>query len=1209
MPEPQRPSVTATASGSLEQPPTENAAAAIPLTRGPCGDGPSGAERSDVLSTEAGRYRLGEEIGRGGMGSVRRGHDPALKRDLAVKVLRADHTARPEMVQRFFEEAQIAGQLQHPGVVPVHDLGTLPDGRPFFTMKIVQGRTLAELLRERANPADSLSHWLHIFEQVCQAMAYAHSRGVIHRDLKPSNVMVGAFGEVQVMDWGLAKVLGKDKRRPTETETESVFTLRKESGDVSQAGTVLGTPAYMPPEQARGEVENLDERADVFGLGAILCQILTGKPPYFAAEGQALLHQAMSGDLANAFARLDACGADAELIALARSCLAPDREGRPRHAGEVAARLRAYQTGVQERLRAAEAERVAAVARAEAEGRKRRAERRARRLLLGLACMTVAALLAGGGVWLWVANDRALRREDDARRQAEADREEAVRQALARSRDEAIRREVEEDLRAAVAKQGQGDWPEATNHLRHAEGRLADGGFPDLRDRIAAARRNLDLVALLNDIRFQKGTWTGDSVAFDSALNDYPRVLSAFGFDVLGGDPERTAEAIRRSPVREPLLAALDDWAFTRGVGADADRILDVAMRADADDRRNQFRDLWRHRKRSELVALAYEIDPGTLSPAALCGLGQALARQPEARVRLLRRAQARYSDDFWLVYELAIALQLAGIQSDEVVTCYRVALALQPRNGAVWNDLGALLNNQGKFTEAEAACREAIRLKHDMYQAHTNLGNALIGQGKHQEGEKAYRQAIALKPNDAVAHYNLGILMKKQGKFRDAEAAYGDAIRINPNYAEAHCNLGGVRNDQGKYQEAEAACREAIRLKPALFQAHSALGRALNGQRKYQDAEAACRQAIRIKPDSAEAHCNLGIALHGQAKYKEAETACRQAIRLKSELHQAHDVLGNALANQGRPREAEAAYREAIRIQPDDPVPHSNLALILNGQGKHREAEAAYRQTIRLKPDDAGFHYNLGRALAGQGKHREAEAAYREAIRLKPNYAEAHCNLGGQLRQQGRFAESLAAYVRGDELGSKQPGWRYPSERWVGTARRLLVLDARLPAVRKGDDAVASAAEGLEFMGLCRCKGLHSEAVRFAAEAFEKDRRLADNLGSGSRHQAALSAVLAGNGQGGDAADLDADARAQLRRQALTWLRADLNGWTRRLENGQPNDRALVERTVRTWQQHIDLSGVRDAEALAQLPYLERIAWQRFWADVDVLLEKAASP
>ncbi len=168
-------------------------------------------------------------------------------------------------------------------------------------------------------------------------MAYAHARGVIHRDLKPSNVMLGTFGEVQVMDWGLAKVLPRggvvdDATAGRRVAHETVIATARSGGsdaDLSRTGSVLGTPAYMAPEQARGEVDRLDERCDVFALGSILCEVLTGQPAFVGRSSGEIQRKAARGDLADAFARLDACGADAELLALAKDCLAPRAGGPP----------------------------------------------------------------------------------------------------------------------------------------------------------------------------------------------------------------------------------------------------------------------------------------------------------------------------------------------------------------------------------------------------------------------------------------------------------------------------------------------------------------------------------------------------------------------------------------------------------------------------------------------------------------------------------------------------------------------------------------------------------------------------------------------------------------------------------------------------------------------------------------------------------------
>jgi serine/threonine protein kinase len=287
-----------------------------------------GDARDVELPERIRRYRLQEEVGRGGMALVIRVYDELFDRSLALKITREDKTldarSRASLRERFEREAQLTGQMQHPGIPPVTEKGHLEDGRPFFIMKLVKGRTLQELLQARGADDKEVPRFLSIFRSVCETLAYAHSRRILHRDLKPSNIMVGAFGEVQVMDWGLAKVMpapGEQAQSPAEEETRTIFS----PFPLRSAGT-KGTPAFIPPEQARGE--ELDTRCDVFGLGGILCVILTGKPPFATGSTEEVLHRAMKGDLAEAFARLDGCAGDVELVKLAKHCLAPEKADR-----------------------------------------------------------------------------------------------------------------------------------------------------------------------------------------------------------------------------------------------------------------------------------------------------------------------------------------------------------------------------------------------------------------------------------------------------------------------------------------------------------------------------------------------------------------------------------------------------------------------------------------------------------------------------------------------------------------------------------------------------------------------------------------------------------------------------------------------------------------------------------------------------------------
>jgi PAS domain S-box-containing protein len=300
-----------------------------------------------------GRYLVMGEIARGGMGVVLEGWDVQLAREIAIKVLLQEHKEKPDVYSRFLEEARIASRLQHPGIAPIHELGLSPDNRPFFVMRMVHGQTLKQILSRREDASEDLPRLLDVFLKVCQAVGYAHSQGVIHRDLKPENIMVGSFGVVNVMDWGLAKVLGEPDLSDALAAAEMAAELSNRRGrrcpatsdqDLpgTRVGTVFGTPAYLPPEQARGEIDLVDKRADVFGLGSILCEILTGHPPYTGVTGREIYQKAVEADITSAIASLNASTASLDLITLAKWCLSPGLLDRPADACDVAEVMMAH---------------------------------------------------------------------------------------------------------------------------------------------------------------------------------------------------------------------------------------------------------------------------------------------------------------------------------------------------------------------------------------------------------------------------------------------------------------------------------------------------------------------------------------------------------------------------------------------------------------------------------------------------------------------------------------------------------------------------------------------------------------------------------------------------------------------------------------------------------------------------------------------------
>lgn len=294
------------------------------------------------------RYILGRELGSGGGGQVLRAFDRAIGRTVAMKILNNNREGKPhspQTLQRFIAEAQTAGQLEHPNIIPIYDMGVLADGRLYYTMKEVRRHSLREVLRglrrhdELLREEYQLSRLLGIFLQVCQAMHFAHVRGVVHRDLKPDNIMLGDFGEVLVTDWGLARVMGR--------EVVTDFSLQ--GGEKSRPGQTLGTPAYMPPEQARGDLARVDEKSDVYALGAILYEILTLEPPFVAETPFEVMLKVVDEPLVPPRRRSPEREISEEIEVICLRAMAGDKEQRYASARELRQCIEEYLDGVRSR--------------------------------------------------------------------------------------------------------------------------------------------------------------------------------------------------------------------------------------------------------------------------------------------------------------------------------------------------------------------------------------------------------------------------------------------------------------------------------------------------------------------------------------------------------------------------------------------------------------------------------------------------------------------------------------------------------------------------------------------------------------------------------------------------------------------------------------------------------------------------------------------
>jgi hypothetical protein len=298
--------------------------------------GAAEAERRAGRPLLAGRYRLARLIGKGGMGEVMAARDEQVGRDVAIKRMRAASPSE-RSIQRFLREASIQGRLEHPAIVPVHEIGRDHDGLPFFVMKKLTGTTLSKILVvPEQREAFGLQRILRAFVDVCLAVELAHVRGVVHRDLKPDNILLGDYGEVYILDWGVAKILGEDD------EGEFADVVSGSGEHATAVGTTIGTPGYMPPEQARGS-RDIDARTDIYALGCVLFEILSGEPLH--PRGTEGMHAALTGSDSRPSARAPKRGIAPELDTVCVEATAAQRSARIQSARELGDRVQRFLDG------------------------------------------------------------------------------------------------------------------------------------------------------------------------------------------------------------------------------------------------------------------------------------------------------------------------------------------------------------------------------------------------------------------------------------------------------------------------------------------------------------------------------------------------------------------------------------------------------------------------------------------------------------------------------------------------------------------------------------------------------------------------------------------------------------------------------------------------------------------------------------------------
>ncbi len=554
--------------------------------------------------------------------------------------------------------------LRHPNVVQIHDVGD-SDGRPYYTMEFVEGGSLAQKLAGTPRPASQAAA---LVASLAEAVESAHQGGIVHRDLKPANVLLTTDGTPKISDFGLARRFGGEP-------------------GLTWSGTVVGTPSYMPPEQARGKSLAVGPAVDIYALGAILYELLTGRPPFRAATAEETVQQVLAQDPVPPSRLNGKVPRDLETICL--KCLQKDPARRYATAAAFAGDLHRFERG----------EPIAArpVGRPERVMTWIRRNPTAAALLLTAAALLGLAVVAGMREWA-VAAER--------------------RQEMARWSDR---------LAFAIDLQQQGRFAEARAILEKA-----NTGDPLLRQKIEYSRGQLDLVERLDEVRLNRGNFVqGSGIDYSQSSRCYEAIFREAGLGELNEHPERVAERLNGSPIRKALIAALDDWAAC-AEKKERDWILRVARRMDPDPWRDRIRDPDGWTKTEAFPDLAGTANVQEQPVTLMVAFGTRWRRLGGDPTAFLERVQRRYPNDFWVNFELSHLV--GGHDWAKSMGYCRAALAARPDAAVVHYKLGVCSGNLGRIDDAIQDFQRALDFAPDHAWALVCLAGTLADKGRLNE-------------------------------------------------------------------------------------------------------------------------------------------------------------------------------------------------------------------------------------------------------------------------------------------------------------------------------------------------------------------------------------------------------------------------------------------------------------------------------------------
>ena len=814
------------------------------------------AQGHAMLPRMLGSYEVIESIGQGGMGMVLKCRDNSLKREVAIKVLRAESCNDTVARMRFIKEAQITGQLEHPGIVSVHLLGWDGDDHEFFSMKLVSGRPLHKVLElwhadDKKTRTDlPLARLISVFERVCETIGFAHSRGVIHRDLKPSNVMIGKHGEVWVLDWGLAKLLHEPESEEPAGKRMGSGVMPADLGNYATLdGTVVGTPPYMAPEQASGKP--LDEGVDIFGLGALLYEMLTGQPPHSGKSLREVLARAAKGRVTPVNRTLRGRRAPRALAAMAYKCLAARREERYATVDELLRDVRAYATG----------ERVSALPDTALDVALRFMRRHGRAVMAGTAAAAVLVITLSVSAVLVASKGREARDAEAAQQKERAARLEAellvaskdgeARDAeAARQKERGARLEAELEKQKTLAATAEsahkrlaafdpysqamdllmrGQLPErAAELLKNAL--VIDASFPEaqfaLGEALRACGRPLDAAAA-----YAKADDLSRAIAGRPDL--HAMVAAGFALDGAG----RLAEA-EDAFARAEKEGANDPLALVGRVFRLAhDQKLSEARQV-AEETLKRAPHLWETHF-AVGYALAESINNGLIPPAewsqpAVAALRKALELSP-------RQAE--------IYVWLAITLSHMGSADAhaEALACGERAIALEPLNGNRYITRAGYRLSSGDLKGAKQDMATAQRLGVAPVLLQAFDARCAAARGDDEETFRLLSEVLHTTREWPAYVANWAIVGINLRKFDEVRPVVERLAAQHPHFPYVFLLRGSLKAAEGNIAAAVMEAREGLKVAPYHIALHKALANWLHDGRQYKDSLEAADKALEL--------------------------------------------------------------------------------------------------------------------------------------------------------------------------------------------------------------------------------------------------------------------------------------------------------------------------------------------------------------------------